>query len=181
MVASRNEVLWSAVIALAMLGCDQRVEPYVPGEEPSQPDLSRIFPPESALPPPTGEAPPPPPGGARPPAVAAAPIRGRIEIAPELAERAASSRVVFLIARAPGGGPPVAARRLEPRFPLEFELGPDDRMIQSRPFEGPLLLSARLDGDGNATTRSPGDVQGAAPEPVHPGDTGVRLLLDEPL
>jgi cytochrome c-type biogenesis protein CcmH len=90
--------------------------------------------------------------------------------------------VLFVVARSPGGGPPLAVKRIEaPRFPVDFELGPDDRMIQTLPFRGPLILTARLDGDGNASSRSPGDVQGSVPAPVNPGDTGVRIVLDEPL
>jgi hypothetical protein len=68
-----------------------------------------------------------------------------------------------------------------PSFPLAFSIGPDDRMIASRPFVGPLNLTARLDGDGNATTRSPGDLQGAAAAPVDPGASGVVVVLDEAL
>ena len=69
----------------------------------------------------------------------------------------------------------------EPRFPLPFEIGPEDRMIQSIPFEGPLLLSARVDGDGNATSREPGDLQGQATDPVEPGATGVTVQIDQRL
>ena len=47
-----------------------------------------------------------------------------------------------------------------PSFPLDFSLGPEDRMIQAMPFAGPLGLSARIDADGNATSREPGDLQG---------------------
>ena len=35
-------------------------------------------------------------------------------------------------------------------------------MIKSRPFVGPLQITARLDADGNATSRTPGDLQGTA-------------------
>ena len=66
-------------------------------------------------------------------------------------------------------------------FPLEFSLGPEDRMIQSLPFEGPLVVTARVDGDGDAMSRNPGDLQGRLPSPVATGTTGIELVLDERL
>jgi cytochrome c-type biogenesis protein CcmH len=164
--------------------CDRRVEPYVPGEEPEIPDLSRIFPPEPAVESPAEGAPaePPPPPGAQRAALSGPPVRGSVVLSRELAAAAPARGVLFVVARSPGGGPPLAVKRIEaPRFPVDFELGPDDRMIQTLPFRGPLILTARLDGDGNASSRSPGDVQGSVPAPVNPGDTGVRIVLDEPL
>jgi cytochrome c-type biogenesis protein CcmH len=173
-------------------GCDRRVEKLVPGEEPATPDLSRIFPPESAEPPLPDAAPalppPPPRTGPLPPGETAeggadgAPVRGTVEVAPELAQRAPAGAALFVFARAAGGGPPLAAKRIEaPRFPLAFELGPRDKMVQGRPFVGPLQLSARLDADGNATTRSPGDLQGGSAAPVEPGASGIAIVLDQVL
>ncbi len=173
----------SALVLLGLLtaGCDRRVEPYVE-EEPRQPDLSRIFPAgaeratrESA------PAMPPPPPGPRTPA-SGEPIAGRVRVAPELAGRVRGDEVLFVIARSGSAGPPLAVKRISaPRFPLEFAIGPEDRMIQAMPFVGPLQLSARLDRDGNATTHSPGDLQGAAPAPVETGSAGVEIVLDEAL
>ena len=173
------------LLGLTLLaGCDQRVESFDPDENPQQPDLSRIFPPEAAAPPTGTEAPsmpPAPPGqrrGAPPVAASGAPIRGTVRLAPGR-EEGARDGVLFVIARSPEGGPPLAVKRIQgPSFPLEFELGPGDRMVEARPFVGPLLLSARLDADGNATSRHPGDRQGAAPGSVNPGDSGIELLLE---
>ena len=75
--------------------------------------------------------------------------------------------MLFLIARTAAAGPPLAVKRIEaPSFPLDFEIGPDDRMIQAMPFAGSVQLTARLDSDGNATSRTPGDLQGVAGQPV---------------
>jgi len=38
------QIVVCMLVAVAALGCDRAVEPYVPGEKPEQPDLSRIFP-----------------------------------------------------------------------------------------------------------------------------------------
>jgi cytochrome c-type biogenesis protein CcmH len=176
-----------ALLALLCAACDRRTEPFVEGEEPSEPDLSRIFP-EGAersasqlaeL----GDDLPTPNGGRGAPPIAAAsdlPIRGTIEVAPELAGRLPANAILFLIARRGSAGPPLAVRRIaSPVFPLEFSIGPDDRMIESMPFVGPLNVTARLDSDGNATSRSPGDLQGTAGAPVNPGASGVVVVLDQ--
>jgi len=186
------------LLLVIALGCDRKIEPYVPGEEPASPDLSRIFPrgAEQAKQEEEGAT----KTGARPSAAASGPmagaspdesrergtlgppIRGTVTIARELVERAPKGAVLFLIARRGSSGPPTAVKRIaNPTFPFGFELGPEDRMIQAMPWTGPLQLTARLDSDGNATTRSPGDLQGAAPGPANPGDTQVSIVLDEVL
>ena len=69
----------------------------------------------------------------------------------------------------------------DPEFPLEFAIGPEQRMIEQMPFDGPFTLSARVDADGNAMTRNPGDLHGAADGSYPPGATGVEILIDEVL
>ncbi len=87
-----------------------------------------------------------------------------------------------MIVRHGGAGPPLAVKRIpSPSFPLDFEIGPDDRMIQAMPFAGPLLLTARIDGDGDAMSREPGDLVGASPDPHEPGASGVVVEIGEAL
>jgi len=186
-------LLLACALALAGVACDRRVEAFDPDERVAAPDLSKIFPPGAERAPADGSvtsemgrrgAPPPAGSGAAAASTPAAsdgePIRGRIVLAPELADRVPASAVLFLIARAGEGGPPTAVKRVaSPRFPLEFELGPDDRMIETMPFAGPFRLSARVDADGSATSRNPGDLRGEAAGRVAPGATGVELVIDE--
>jgi cytochrome c-type biogenesis protein CcmH len=177
---------WALLIVslLLLAACDRNVEPFDPGEEPRPPDLARIFPPgadRAAEAAPDG-APVLPQRGAPPVGTEGAPVRGTLELAPELEGRVPSGAILFLIARSAGAGPPLAVKRIpEPRFPLEFEIGPNDRMIQQLPFSGPLRISARVDGDGNATTREPGDLLGESPGDVEPGDSGVVVTIDQAL
>jgi hypothetical protein len=121
-----------------------------------------------------------------PPAVAtgatSAVIEGTLELAPDLVGRVPPGAVLFVVARTAQAGPPLAVVRVtDPSFPLRFSIGPDDRMIQSMPFAGDILLSARVDADGDAMTRSAGDLRGASDVPSAPGDRGVTLLIDEML
>jgi hypothetical protein len=109
-------------------------------------------------------------------------IEGTVDLAPDLASRVPAGAVLFLIARTTERGPPLAVVRIaDPEFPYPFSIGPEDRMIESMPFAGEIRISARVDSDGNATSRSPGDLQGAVELPNAPGDRGVALIIDEML
>ncbi len=193
----------AGLLLVAIAGCDRNIEPYQPGEAPSPPDLARIFPdapngPGSAAPPPgaagmRGNADGTPARTALPPSRAegsataaasagAAPISGQILLASDLANARPDGGVLFVIARPQGarGGPPLAVLRiLNPSFPLDFTIGPEDVMIPSMRFEGAISLSARLDADGNAMTRGAGDISSDTQEPLSPGATGVELTLSE--
>ena len=178
------------LVAVAALGCDRAVEPYVPGEKPEQPDLSRIFPEGAeraaenkagAMGGAAASGTPAAPGAmadrGQPPAAgaAAAPVSGTITLAPDFEARVPAGAILFL----EDAGD---VKRVEsPRFPMEFSLGPDDRMIKTVPFEGPLQLSVRLDADGNAMTRAPGDLQGETTQSHQPGESGVSIVIDQVL
>ena len=182
--------------------CDRGVEPFDPSERVAAPDLSKIFPPGAERAPKDPAmaargAPPPgvpgatpgmrgaPPGMAAAPAGAEAggePIQGRIVLSGELAPRVPKDAVLFLIARTSDAGPPVAVKRIpDPVFPLDFEIGPGDRMMEGIPFTGPFQLTARVDADHNAATRNPGDLQGQSRERVPPGARDVELVIDQVL
>lgn len=169
------------LIAALLVGCNRRIEPYVEGEKPSQPDMSAIFPPGAEKAAQAAPTMPPAPGGRRgapPVAASGKPIRGTITLAPELAGRVPPGGVLFLIARAGAGGPPMAVKRVaNPEFPLDFVLGPEDRMMDTMPFAGPVRITARVDSDGNASTKTPGDLDGAASGEFNPGDSGVAVVL----
>ncbi|MBW2396276.1 MAG: hypothetical protein JRG95_18640 [Deltaproteobacteria bacterium] len=166
---------------LLALGCHRNVEPYDPNEKTEEPDLSRIFP-EGAERAEEGAPvmPAAAPAAAAAPSSDAEPLRGTIRLADEFESRVPPGAVLFLIARTGPGGPPTAVKRIpDPSFPLEFVLGPDDRMIQAMPFAGPFKLTVRIDADGNAMTRNPGDLQGEAEGSYQPGAEEIELLIDE--
>lgn len=174
------------LLALAGAACDRNVEPYDPNEKVATPDLSKIFP-EGAERSGDGQAlrgvmPEPAAPASEPPGGEAAPLAGTIRITAELAERVPEGAVLFLIARTGTGGPPTAVRRIAgPSFPLDFEIGPDDRMIAALPFAGPFQLTARIDADGNAMSRNPGDLQGEAVGSFSPGAKDIEIVIDEVL
>jgi len=169
----------AALLFFGNTACDRNIAPYDPAEQPSRPDLGRIFPaPEGA-----GSATRPMTAGNPvmdlPAGRPGAAIRGQIHLAEAVEPRPGA--VLFVIARPRGavGGPPLAVMRIaNPEFPQAFELGPDQVMMPSLRFEGPLSVSARLDADGNAMTRGPEDPMTGSDTAAVPGDVGLQLRLE---
>ena len=86
---------------------------------------------------------------------------------------------VFLTARPEGvtGGPPTWVRRIElDTLPMPFTLGPGDAMLGGA-TPAKLVLTARLDRDGDAGSKGPDDAV-ATSAAVAPGATGVTLTLE---
>ncbi|MGH0033366.1 MAG: c-type cytochrome biogenesis protein CcmI/CycH [Myxococcota bacterium] len=195
MTTLRLLALVLALVALPTLGCDRNVEPFDAAEQPRQPDLSKIFPKGAERAAMVEPGLPAPPGAGRgAPSLAqeaaaagtaggdAAPITGTIRLGAGVTAPIPDGAILFLIARRGEAGPPLAVKRIpSPRLPLDFSVGPEDRMIQAMPFEGPLRITARIDGDGNASSRTPGDLQGQAEGVYEPGASGVDVVIDEVL
>lgn len=107
----------------------------------------------------------------------AAPADGRsvsvtLELDPAAAQK---SGVLFVMARNPMGGPPVAVKRMQvTSFPITFDFGSADSMM-GQPLPDKFRLEARLDSDGDAATKPPTDPS-AMQNDVAPG-MAVRLAL----
>ena len=89
-----------------------------------------------------------------------------------------SGGVIFIIARPKGvqRGPPAAAKRLAVgSFPISFSISSADAMMGGALPEE-VSLSARLDADGNAGTRSPEDLVATSVD-VRTGSSGIELVL----
>jgi cytochrome c-type biogenesis protein CcmH len=104
-------------------------------------------------------------------------IAGVIDIDPSLRDSISPSAVLFVFARQAGAaaGPPAAAKRLPATFPATFELSEADSMM-GQPLPDVLLIEARLDEDGDPTTRPPTDPK-ARIDQVKAGRTDLRLVL----
>lgn len=91
------------------------------------------------------------------------------------AARAPQHAVLYIIARAEGvtSGPPVAVKRLlSDGFPIDVDLGSADSMM-GQPMPLKVRLEVRLDSDGDAATKTPGD-----PAAVQDGvSAGSRVAL----
>ena len=98
----------------------------------------------------------------------------RVELAAGVSVPRGATLFVFL--RRAAEGPPAAVKRvLDPVFPLDILLGPDDAML-GRPLPDSGTISARLDADGSASTRGENDLLAQGPGKL--GET-IRLVLGE--
>ena len=88
-------------------------------------------------------------------------VQVQVELDPALAGHPRPGDTLFVFARAPEGGPPLAIRRVaDPQFPVTVTLGPAQRMIdglQLRVGE-PVSLGARLSHSGLAQAQA-GDLE----------------------
>jgi tetratricopeptide (TPR) repeat protein len=105
-------------------------------------------------------------------------VSGVVDVDPSLKDKLPAQGVLFVFARAAGAaseGPPVAVKRLPAKFPAAFELTQADSMM-GQPLPAELLIEARLDEDGDPTTRPPTDPK-ARLDRVKVGRSDVRLVL----
>jgi cytochrome c-type biogenesis protein CcmH len=110
-------------------------------------------------------------------------ISGKISLDPKLKGNVDRQATLFIIARPAGAdkAPPLAVRKIErPVFPLSYSLGAENVMMQGIPFTGSVAVVARLDKDGNPTTRQPGDLTGDYKKnPVAVSSQNIDIVLDQ--
>ncbi len=106
---------------------------------------------------------------------------GQLAVADAVKAKVASGDVIFLVARQDDGsdkGPILGVKRLTAgAWPQSFELDGRDAMSPGTKFAGKVLLTARVDKDGDAITKNPGDVVGVAHLEVPA--KGFTLTLDK--
>jgi cytochrome c-type biogenesis protein CcmH len=110
-------------------------------------------------------------------------ISGQISLDPKLKANLDPNAALFIIARPAGvaGGPPLAVKKIDkPAFPLSYSLSQENVMMQGTAFTGKINLTARLDRDGNPTTRGAGDMTGDYKKnPVEVGSKNVDIVIDQ--
>ena len=104
-------------------------------------------------------------------------VSGTIDLERSASNHVRLPAVVFVMARAEAAtSHPLLVRRLEVRsFPVEFALSSEDSMLGEAP-PSRIALEARVDSDGDASTREP-DAPVALLRPVALGSDHVRLVL----
>ncbi len=184
-------------VVVSSAACDRNTEAFVEGEKPRAPDLARIFPQSDPSEAGRGVESPLPAAPQRgvPPSVAPLAgsgsslgsgsremnISGTIRVSGALEGSVPAQGMLFVIARPAGvtAGPPLAVLRIPaPRFPVAFEIGPANVMIPSMRFQGDIGITVRLDSDGNAMTKLPGDLEGTSKDFHQPGASGVEIVLE---
>ena len=110
-------------------------------------------------------------------------IEGRLELGPAATEHVKMGDTVFIIARNGTTNAMVAVAKLQApdKFPLAFKLTPQNVMMPGGALSGPIKLSARVDKDGDAITKKPGDVVGEVAQAVEVPAQNVVLTLNQVL
>jgi hypothetical protein len=81
----------------------------------------------------------------------------RITLAKSVADKGAPGAPLFVLARIPGQrGPPLAAKRLDARFPQDVDLLSSDAMLAGTGFTAgqEIEIEARIANGGSAISRS---------------------------
>ncbi|MCB9550948.1 MAG: hypothetical protein H6705_03505 [Myxococcales bacterium] len=170
----------------------------MPAGHPPTGNMPAGHPPTGNMPaghPPTGQMPaghPPMGDGAQMPngtAGLGGTLSGTITLADGVKDAVKPGAVVFIIVRSDAGegqkGMLLAAKKIPvtgtEMFPLAFTVGPADVMMQGTPLMGKVRLEARVDQDGDAISKAPGDVVGARAGASTVGDQGIDFTLDQKL
>jgi hypothetical protein len=140
-------------------------------------------------PPVAGNAPSPGMEGMTPGDIAFDPktvLSGVIKLDAKLKDKVKAGDVIFLVARQYNSdpaiqGPPLAVRRLVAQtFPMPFSLDSRDAMLAGTKLSGKVVVTARVDKDGDAMTKLPGDVIGQS-KATEPPSAKVVVDLDKVL
>ena len=119
-------------------------------------------------------------GGGTIPAAGGPAVEGEIALSPTLKQKAKVGTVLFLSIRQDQGGTPgqvLAVDRFEAKaLPVRFSVDASKAMVPGTSFAGDVLIMARIDQDGDAMTKSPGDLQGMAKARIPAKD--VRVTID---
>jgi hypothetical protein len=114
-------------------------------------------------------------------------ISGTITLAPGLEKSVKAGQTLFISARRDAGdgkrGMMLAAKKVVLKgpqaFPLKYTMTGRDVMMQGTILAGQVRVHARIDQDGDAISKQPGDVTGQIPSARKVGDTKADLILDQ--
>jgi cytochrome c-type biogenesis protein CcmH len=102
-------------------------------------------------------------------------VSGVLRLDDKLKAKVASGDVIYLVARnADAPGPPLAVKKLAVAgWPITFSLDSRDAMFEGTQMKGKIVVQARIDKDGDAATKTPGDVTGTSRAVELPADKVV--------
>jgi len=120
-----------------------------------------------------GNLPPPPEGS----------VSGVIKVAPAVADKVKPGDTIYVIARNGATNAAIAVVRLTApaQWPLPFMLSGSHTMQPGSGLFGKVKVEARVDKDGDAMTKNPGDVVGEVQGLVEVPATDAVITLDKVL
>jgi hypothetical protein len=116
-------------------------------------------------------------------------VMGTITLVDALKEKVKKGSVLFIIVRRDEGegrrGMMLAAKKVPVMgaslFPLTYVITPLDVMMQGTVLAGPVRIEARIDQDGDAISKQPGDIVGALAKGAKVGQKELNFALDNTL
>jgi hypothetical protein len=114
-------------------------------------------------------------------------LSGTITLAPGLGAHVKTGQTLFIMVRRDAGegkkGMMLAAKKVAvtgPQlFPLKYSMTGRDVMMQGTVLSGAIRVEARIDADGDAISKQPGDVTGKVGGVRKVGDKAVDFVLDK--
>jgi hypothetical protein len=108
-------------------------------------------------------------------------VAGVLRLDDKVKSKVKEGDTVFLVARqadaAGGPGPILAVKKLTAtKWPMPFQLDGRDAMMTGTALGGKVVVTVRVDKDGDAITKNPGDVTGASRAIEVPADKVVVTL-----
>jgi hypothetical protein len=109
-------------------------------------------------------------------------ISGVLKLDEKVKAKVAAGDVIFMVARGAGEGgapgPVLAVKKLTAgKWPLPFVLDGRDAMMTGTKLSGKVVISVRVDKDGDAISKNPGDVTGVSGA-ITPPASQVVITLD---
>jgi hypothetical protein len=106
-------------------------------------------------------------------------IAGVLRLDDKTKAKVADGDTIFLVVRsAENPGPPLAVKKLTAgKWPMTFTLDGRDAMVAGTKMTGKVVVQVRIDKDGDAMTKNPGDVTGVS-RPLDPPADKVVVTLD---
>lgn len=109
-------------------------------------------------------------------------IAGQLKLDGKTKDKVKAGDTIFIVVRgaatAGAPGPVLAVRRLEAAtFPMPFQIDSRDAMIAGTAVHAPVTLTVRVDKDGDAMSKNPGDVVGTTTIKALPAPN-LSLVLD---
>ena len=106
-------------------------------------------------------------------------LAGTVTLTSSLISRAPKDNSVLFVVVKNRGGVPVALKRIvNPHFPVRFALDAADLLVPELRDSGGLLVDVHMNTHGSVGSIRAGDLLGAHPDPVQPGDRRVHIVID---
>lgn len=106
-------------------------------------------------------------------------LSGTITIASALQKHLPiNNSVMFIVAKNDGDVPIAVHRIVNPQFPVRFNIEPEDLIVPELPTDTPLRIEVEMNTHGTVGSPVRGDLKGAHPSPVYPGEKRIHVVVD---